>query len=303
MTPSTCSAAATGCPPAGRSARPTRATTPRRADRAAAAHERHGRGWAGASEDDVLVEVSEPGLRDPGERRGARPGRPDPRLGQRARPRRRAGCCFVAHRRARPRPTTSPTGWSRRAVRVGRRARRGRRRRARARDASRSTAAPSPTTSGSTVARRRRLRAGPHLVADDPARSTPDEAGLRRRDREDGRAASGWCAAQGTGMPDEDDLRDGARHPRERVRRPLQHHEETFDEFLFRLREDPGHRWDHWWIAELVDGERAASRPVPWSARSREGGGRRARRQLRGVHRRAAERPRPRRREVAARTR
>jgi ribosomal protein S18 acetylase RimI-like enzyme len=27
---------------------------------------------------------------------------------------------------------------------------------------------------------------------------------------------------------------------------------ETFDEFLFRLREDPGHRWDHWWLA-LVD--------------------------------------------------
>ena len=24
---------------------------------------------------------------------------------------------------------------------------------------------------------------------------------------------------------------------------------ETFDEFLFRLREDPGHRWDHWWLA------------------------------------------------------
>ena len=32
--------------------------------------------------------------------------------------------------------------------------------------------------------------------------------------------------------------------------------EETFDEFIFRLREDPGHRWDHWWIAEVdVDGE------------------------------------------------
>lgn len=30
---------------------------------------------------------------------------------------------------------------------------------------------------------------------------------------------------------------------------------ETFDEFLGRLREDPGHRWDHWWIAELVGGE------------------------------------------------
>ena len=38
------------------------------------------------------------------------------------------------------------------------------------------------------------------------------------------------------------------------------HHEETFDEFLARLRADPGHRWDHWWLAELVDGD--APEPV-----------------------------------------
>ncbi|GIG38815.1 hypothetical protein Cph01nite_05770 [Cellulomonas phragmiteti] len=38
------------------------------------------------------------------------------------------------------------------------------------------------------------------------------------------------------------------------------HHEETFDEFLARLRADPGHRWDHWWLAELVD--EAGTRPV-----------------------------------------
>jgi GNAT superfamily N-acetyltransferase len=31
--------------------------------------------------------------------------------------------------------------------------------------------------------------------------------------------------------------------------------EESFEEFEFRLREDPGHRWDHWWLAELVDGD------------------------------------------------
>jgi GNAT superfamily N-acetyltransferase len=31
---------------------------------------------------------------------------------------------------------------------------------------------------------------------------------------------------------------------------------ESFPEFLQRLREDPGHRWDHWWIATVdVDGE------------------------------------------------
>lgn len=28
---------------------------------------------------------------------------------------------------------------------------------------------------------------------------------------------------------------------------------ETFDEFLFRLREDPGHRWDYWWLALIDD--------------------------------------------------
>ncbi len=30
---------------------------------------------------------------------------------------------------------------------------------------------------------------------------------------------------------------------------------ESFPEFLQRLREDPGHRWDHWWIAEIDDEE------------------------------------------------
>jgi GNAT superfamily N-acetyltransferase len=33
---------------------------------------------------------------------------------------------------------------------------------------------------------------------------------------------------------------------------------ETFDEFLFRLREEPGHRSDHWWLAE-VDGTPAGA--------------------------------------------
>lgn len=33
---------------------------------------------------------------------------------------------------------------------------------------------------------------------------------------------------------------------------------ETFDEFLFRLGEEPGHRWDHWWLA-TVDGEPAGA--------------------------------------------
>ena len=39
------------------------------------------------------------------------------------------------------------------------------------------------------------------------------------------------------------------------------YHEESFDEFCSRLREDPGHRWDHWWIAELVE-EGSPPRPA-----------------------------------------
>jgi mycothiol synthase len=40
------------------------------------------------------------------------------------------------------------------------------------------------------------------------------------------------------------------------------YHFETFDEFFSRLREDPGHRWDHWWIAELIDDSDAAPQPA-----------------------------------------
>ncbi|QIK77218.1 GNAT family N-acetyltransferase [Nocardioides piscis] len=63
---------------------------------------------------------------------------------------------------------------------------------------------------------------------------------------------------QGDGMPDEGDLRavhdvlEGA------FTDHFNHAEETFHEFLHRLREDPGHRWDHWWLAE-VDGEAAGA--------------------------------------------
>jgi mycothiol synthase len=58
---------------------------------------------------------------------------------------------------------------------------------------------------------------------------------------------------QGGGMPDEDDLRT----VHDVLEAAFQDHfnskRETFDEFIFRLREDPGHRWDHWWIAEIQE--------------------------------------------------
>jgi len=58
---------------------------------------------------------------------------------------------------------------------------------------------------------------------------------------------------QGTGMPAEDDLRIVHDVLESAFADHFNSHEETFDEFVARLREDPGHRWDHWWIAELVD--------------------------------------------------
>jgi ribosomal protein S18 acetylase RimI-like enzyme len=60
---------------------------------------------------------------------------------------------------------------------------------------------------------------------------------------------------QGDGMPDEAELRTVHDILESAFADHFNSHEETFDEFVFRLREDPGHRWDHWWIAEIVDGE------------------------------------------------
>ena len=60
---------------------------------------------------------------------------------------------------------------------------------------------------------------------------------------------------EGSGMPDEDDLRAVHDVLESAFADHFNHHEETFDEFVFRLREDPGHRWDHWWLAELLDGD------------------------------------------------
>lgn len=55
-------------------------------------------------------------------------------------------------------------------------------------------------------------------------------------------------------MPDEDDLRTVHDILEGAFADHFNSHEETFDEFLSRLRLDPGHRWDHWWVAEITDG-------------------------------------------------
>lgn len=56
------------------------------------------------------------------------------------------------------------------------------------------------------------------------------------------------------GSPDTDDLRAVHDVLEEAFRDHFNSYPETFAEFVHRLREDPGHRWNHWWVAELLDG-------------------------------------------------
>jgi ribosomal protein S18 acetylase RimI-like enzyme len=58
---------------------------------------------------------------------------------------------------------------------------------------------------------------------------------------------------EGQGLPDEEDLRAVHDVLEQAFVDHFNSFEETYAEFLHRLREDPGHRWNHWWLAELVD--------------------------------------------------
>ena len=92
-------------------------------------------------------------------------------------------------------------------------------------------------------------------MADVPSGAAEDEADLDAEAKQGVRIRP--VERQGTGMPDEDDLRTVHEILESAFADHFNSHEETFDEFVSRLREDPGHRWDHWWIAELVDDDSA----------------------------------------------
>jgi mycothiol synthase len=63
-------------------------------------------------------------------------------------------------------------------------------------------------------------------------------------------------ATHENGMPLAQDLQLVHRVLEESFADHFNSYRESFPEFVQRLREDPGHRWDHWWIAELEgDGE------------------------------------------------
>lgn len=55
--------------------------------------------------------------------------------------------------------------------------------------------------------------------------------------------------------PAESDLRAVHLVLEEAFRDHFNGREETFEEFVHRLEEDPGHAWHQWWLAEIVDGE------------------------------------------------
>jgi GNAT superfamily N-acetyltransferase len=63
-------------------------------------------------------------------------------------------------------------------------------------------------------------------------------------------------ARHDNGMPVAHDIQVVHRMLEESFADHFNSYRESFPEFLQRLREDPGHRWDHWWVAEVeVDGE------------------------------------------------
>lgn len=83
----------------------------------------------------------------------------------------------------------------------------------------------------------------PVTDADRGLRATGDGVVVRRLRREE------------HGMPGAPDLAAAHEVLERAFTDHFNHHAETFGEFLARLRADPGHRWDHWWLAELVDGD------------------------------------------------
>ena len=92
---------------------------------------------------------------------------------------------------------------------------------------------------------------------------TPEESGLVPSPDhwESDQATFRLVRRGGDGMPDETDLREVHEVLEGAFVDHFNSREETFEEFLHRLREDPGHRWDHWWLAEIA-GDDGATEPV-----------------------------------------
>jgi mycothiol synthase len=81
----------------------------------------------------------------------------------------------------------------------------------------------------------------------------------------------------GTTMPWAPDLQTVHRMLEESFEDHFNSYRESFPEFVQRLREDPGHRWDHWWLAfveddgQLLPGGALVSTRLPPDASGRPG--------------------------------
>ena len=217
------------------------------------AHERAGRGWAGSGEDDVLVEVSERGLamrenlvvRDPEGRIQAWGSVHDRAEGRmlfvhivdREIDERLADRCsevLFAWAEAQARSVGAARGLAEQQIDTG-------------------AFADDDRQHGwledAGFTRVRSWWQMSRSVEAEEAELVPDPARWERKG-----VVFRLVERQGDGMPDEADLRavhdvlEGA------FTDHFNSAEETFHEFIHRLREDPGHRWDHWWLAEITDG-------------------------------------------------
>jgi len=97
----------------------------------------------------------------------------------------------------------------------------------------------------------------------------PDEATPELRPGVVVRRVAVHDLGDGTTMPVADDLQTVHRMLEESFEDHFNSYRESFPEFTQRLREDPGHRWDHWWLAlvevdgRLVPGGALVSTSVP----------------------------------------
>ncbi|AEG43697.1 GNAT family N-acetyltransferase [Isoptericola variabilis] len=73
-------------------------------------------------------------------------------------------------------------------------------------------------------------------------------------------------ATHETDVPVADDLQTVHRVLESAFADHFNSYRESFPEFVQRLREDPGHRWDHWWLAFVDDPENPGAPPVPAGA-------------------------------------
>ncbi|GAB3195398.1 hypothetical protein GCM10027062_02230 [Nocardioides hungaricus] len=230
------------------------------------AHERHGRGWAGSGVDDVLVEVSERGLRmrenvvirDPDGEIHAWGSVHDRSVGrmllvhvvERDLPAAVTDACsdvLLEWAEGQARSVGAARGLPAQQIDTG---------------AFEDDERQARWLSGAGFERVRHWWQMSRPVAPDEGDLVPDPECWA-----DGGVVFRLVRRASGGMPDEGDLRELHEVLEGAFADHFNSSEETFEEFLFRLREDPGHRWDHWWLAELVGGAASdGGRPRPVGA-------------------------------------